>query len=458
MPWGKSRSRSSSYGSGDFGRWAPYVPVAQRRANALGEAKRLASKGRKVSPVAIEGKTIAATVWGKAWCANLESYSDFANRLPRGRSYVRNGSVIDLQIKERSIEALVSGSEMYEIAISLDPVPAGRWKVIREATAGKIGSLVELLRGKVSKEVMLAMSRQKEGLFPAPREISMRCSCPDSADLCKHLAAVLYGVGHRLDTSPELLFSLRGVDAAELVSDALAAPAKGDRRSGGKTLDTGDLADVFGIELDEGSPLSEMPPSSAQPWGHPAAPPGKKGKKTSKTSKSAASPFIAPSQHPSPATMARGASAVDALLARARGQEDLSVPAKGRTKGATAAAEAPTTNAPAKATKAAPAKAASAVPAKVVKAAKAAPAKTAPARAAKAAPAKAAPAKGKGTAADNGGHPAWTVTLDELRRWKIPEGRILGWIEARSLRAAEGGRYEVTGSIRSIVEWYRDEG
>src|SRR4051794_16812939 len=98
----------------------PYVPVAKRRAQAAREVQKRQKKGQTITPVVIEGRTIAKTFWGKAWCDNLESYSDYENRLPRGRTYVRNGSVVDLQIKQGKITALVSGSEMYEVAINID--------------------------------------------------------------------------------------------------------------------------------------------------------------------------------------------------------------------------------------------------------------------------------------------------------------------------------------------------
>src|SRR3954447_11541438 len=126
----------------------PYVPVAQRRAKAAREIEKRRKKGQPVSPVVIEGRTIAHTFWGKAWCDNLESYSDFENRLPRGRTYVRNGSVVDLQIEPGKIKAMVSGSELYEVSINIAPLPAGQWKSIKSRCAGQIGSLVELLQGK----------------------------------------------------------------------------------------------------------------------------------------------------------------------------------------------------------------------------------------------------------------------------------------------------------------------
>ena len=196
----------------------PYVPVAQRRlggAEGGGEAQ---EKGRVVSPVAIEGRKIAQSFWGKAWCDNLERYSDFENRLPRGRTYVRNGSVIDLQIERGKVEALVSGSEIYKVEIDIAVAAPARWTAICRDCAGSVGSLIELLQGKLSKNVMERVCREADGLFPAPGEIEMSCSCPDWADMCKHVAATLYGVGARLDSDPDLLFTLRGVDRAELVS------------------------------------------------------------------------------------------------------------------------------------------------------------------------------------------------------------------------------------------------
>src|SRR5207302_3419206 len=140
-------------------------------------------KGRAVSPVKIYSRKIATTFWGKAWCDNLEAYSDFANRMPRGRTYVRNGSVVDLQVKPGVVSALVSGSELYRIDIAIKPLPAKKWDAIKAECAGKIGSLIELLQGKLSNEVMQIITRKDTGLFPSPAEIDLDCSCPDYADM-----------------------------------------------------------------------------------------------------------------------------------------------------------------------------------------------------------------------------------------------------------------------------------
>ena len=222
--------------------------MAQRRAQAAREVAKRIKKGQNVCPVRIEGRTIASTFWGQAWCTNLEGYSDFANRLPRGRTYVRNGSVVHLKIDKGRIKALVSGSEMYEIQIDIAALPKQDWQALKEQSAGKIGTLVELLQGKLSKAVMELVTDRDKGLFPKPKEIKMRCSCPDYAGMCKHLAAVMYGVGNRLDSSPELLFILRGVDHMELIEQAIpTAPLKAT--SSAPTIATDDLGAIFDIEI-----------------------------------------------------------------------------------------------------------------------------------------------------------------------------------------------------------------
>ena len=239
--------------------YKPYVPVAKRRAQAAKEVAKRVKKGQAVSPVVIEGRAIVSTFWGKAWCTNLESYSDFENRLPRGRTYVRNGSVVDLKIEQGRIQALVSGSELYTVQIEIAALPQKAWQVVKELCAGKIGSLVELLQGKLSNAVMEAVTDRAEGLFPKPKEIKMRCSCPDYAGMCKHLAAVMYGIGNRLDSSPELLFELRGVDHQELIEQAIpAAPTRA--KHGVPMIESAELGAIFDIEIND-SPAAEPPNS-----------------------------------------------------------------------------------------------------------------------------------------------------------------------------------------------------
>src|SRR5262245_17127737 len=228
----------------------PYVSVAQRRRQAQQQLKKLKKKGQSAAPVTIDGRTIAKSFWGKSWCDNLERYSDFANRLPRGRTYVRNGSVVDLQIAKGEVLAFVAGSELYKIKIGIAPVKPSHWKSICRDCAGSIDSLVELLQGRLAKGVMDRVCREGDGLFPSPGEIKLSCSCPDWADMCKHVAATLYGVGARLDETPHLLFVLRGVNEGDLfartgedISLSNAAPSKAS------VLSDSDVAALFGLEM-----------------------------------------------------------------------------------------------------------------------------------------------------------------------------------------------------------------
>jgi uncharacterized Zn finger protein len=244
--------------------WRPYVPVAQRRQRASKKIAKLRKSGRDVAPIEIEGRKIAKTFWGSAWCDNLEAYSDYANRLPRGRTYVRHGSVVNLQIAGGRISALVSGSDFYEVELRIKPLAVRKWKRIRSQCAGQIDSLVELLQGQISHAVMGIVTRAGEGLFPTPREISLSCSCPDWATMCKHVAAVLYGVGARLDHAPEMLFALRGVDPAEMVSDAVGQAARKRKAGRGRVLAADDLSSVFGVDIDTGGADAEEKPKPAR--------------------------------------------------------------------------------------------------------------------------------------------------------------------------------------------------
>ena len=150
-------------------------------------------------------------IGGEAWCQHLERFSDFANRLPRGRTYVRNGLVCHLAIKKGKVEAIVSGSELYKVTIDIIPLPSARWKNVRQQCAGQIGSMLELLQGHLSSQVMGVVTNPAKGLFPQPGEIKIHCGCPDWADMCKHVPTALYGVGARLDKTGTALRIARSI-------------------------------------------------------------------------------------------------------------------------------------------------------------------------------------------------------------------------------------------------------
>lgn len=229
-----------------------YVSADEKRRRAGTAARKLEKNGRKLSPVRPAGRSIAESFWGKAWCDNLESYSDYASRLPRGRSYLRQGAVLDLQISRGEVRATVSGTQLYEARIGIDTLAKDTWTRLKKDCAGKVGSLMDLLQGKLAAPVMAVVTRRDGGLFPKPQEISLRCSCPDHAALCKHIAATLYGVGVRLDAQPELLFTLRGVDHLELIASATRSVTDdlvGPVTSRAVTLDESSLAEIFGVEI-----------------------------------------------------------------------------------------------------------------------------------------------------------------------------------------------------------------
>ncbi len=235
---------------GWYTRFAPYVRVADRKKQSAKEIAKLKKKGYIAQPIVLAGRTIAKTFWGKAWCDHLEAYSDFENRLPRGRTYVRNGSVIDLQISGGNITALVSGSSIYKVHISIEKVLSKKWNMIVQACLGKIDSLIELLQGKFSKAVMQIITHPEKGLFPHPKEIKLKCSCPDWADMCKHVAAVLYGIGVRLDENPEELFILRQADHLQLIATAgMGSLTKTRSKQKDSVLAESDLSSLFGIEM-----------------------------------------------------------------------------------------------------------------------------------------------------------------------------------------------------------------
>jgi uncharacterized Zn finger protein len=240
-------------------RFGSHVSAADKRSRAELAIARLARQagrgGRPPEPVRLEGRRIASTFWGKAWCDNLESYADFAYRLERGRSYVRSGAVVDLEVVGGEVRAQVAGSDLYRIAIAIPPLAPTRWKALARTCGGRIDSMLGLLQGALPDEVMRAVTDRTGGLFPEPGQMDLTCSCPDRATVCKHVAASLYGVGARLDTRPELLFQLRGVDPQDLIEEgARALGTAGEATAETLAGDTSDLAALFGIDLVDGAP------------------------------------------------------------------------------------------------------------------------------------------------------------------------------------------------------------
>ncbi len=248
---------------GWFGDYGPYVSVAEKKAKAVAYTEKLKKKGRVITPVEpIRTKKIATTFWGEAWCTGMESHSAYALRLDRGKTYVRNGSVVDLQITAGKVTSIVAGSEVYEVEIKIDALKPKKWDAIKEQCAGQVGSALELLQGKFDKSVMAILTDKKEGLIPLPGEIKVDCTCPDGVGMCKHVAATLYGVGSRLDTAPDLLFTLRCVNHLELIQQATKVDTS--TTNGNAIVPQDELADLFGIELEGATPVVVPEPEAVK--------------------------------------------------------------------------------------------------------------------------------------------------------------------------------------------------
>ena len=233
-----------------------YVSVGEKQQRAKKKLEKLMKENKDIKPVRIEGNAIAKTWWGKAWNKNLEAYADYSNRIGRGRTYVRSGAVLDLQIQEGHVRALVQGSvsEPYSIVIKIKSLKKELWEEIKAFCAGKLDSLQELLMGKFPEDLGEMFTAQGEGLFPSPKEIDFDCSCPDMASMCKHIAAALYGVGARLDHEPNLFFLLRQIEIGDLISETIKDKTEElltrAQKKSQRILEDQDLSSVFGIEMD----------------------------------------------------------------------------------------------------------------------------------------------------------------------------------------------------------------
>ena len=216
------------------------------------QLNKLRKKNPGIEPVVIDGK-LAKTWWAQAWNKNLEGYADYSNRIGRGRSYVRNGTVLDLAIAPGEVRALVQGSRAkpYEVTVSIMPLPKTKWSKIVGQCSHKIGNLEELAAGKFPQELMELFTERGEGLFPSPKEIAFACSCPDWAYMCKHVAAVLYGIGTRFDKDPTLFFQLRGIDFADLLKKSVDEKMKSMLKNANKVTDRVmmdvDTRELFGV-------------------------------------------------------------------------------------------------------------------------------------------------------------------------------------------------------------------
>ena len=230
-----------------------HTPVYQKRANAQKALEKLKKKRADVQPVVITGNKVATTWWGKAWNTNLESYADYSNRIGRGRSYVKNGFVLDLQIDSERVDAIVAGSgrEPYHVCITISALSQDRWNEITAICGRSIASIDQLVHGKFPRELDALFTQKGKGLFPSSKEIKFSCNCPDLAYMCKHVAAVLYGIGARFDEDPTLFFKLRNIEIEALINKSIEEKMDSMlKNSGQKTprvIEDANIEELFGI-------------------------------------------------------------------------------------------------------------------------------------------------------------------------------------------------------------------
>lgn len=255
-------------GWGSYGGFAPYISKAEKiRRAEKARIKLMKKKGAVLEPITLSSQVIARTWWGKSWNSNLERYADYAYRLERGRSYVRCGSVIDLKIISNEINALVMGSDPnpYSIKIKIDNIDSNYHSILMKKSRESLDSLHSLLSGEFPVDLKNHFFNQGSGLFPSPKELHFNCNCPDIATMCKHVAAVMYGISARLDEKPELFFLLRGIRIDDFVNEMIEAERENIltrskiKSSRSIVADTDEISELFGIEMENSCDDKQMP-------------------------------------------------------------------------------------------------------------------------------------------------------------------------------------------------------
>lgn len=266
----------------DWG-YGNYVPAAVKKARLEKKLERMKKKNADLAPIQVSSRKLANTWWGIAWNTNLERYADYENRIDRGKTYLRSGAVLDLRIESGKVHGLVQGSRAkpYQVDIIIGSLRPEAWSRVSASCRGSIQSMKDLIGGKFPQALSELFTEKGTGLFPSPREIGFGCSCPDYAGMCKHVAAILYGVGVRLDEDPTLFFKLRQVDVSDLITETLTQATdslleKSVTRSK-RVLADDDLGDLFGVDFqDVVAARSVAPAAQTTPAQSVAALPAKK--------------------------------------------------------------------------------------------------------------------------------------------------------------------------------------
>lgn len=232
-----------------YGGFYSYTSVADKQRKAQKYIQKMEKSGIVLHPIEENSKP-GSTWWGKAWNQNMTRYADLENRVSRGHSYVRNGFVLDMTIEKGVVKALVAGSSStpYSVKVLFDVLTESELCKVNEICGQRIDSLEDLIFGRFPKDLGESFL---DLLFPSPSAIHFSCSCPDSAYMCKHIAAVIYGIGVRLDEDPLLLFSLRGIDSATLIRSSLESRTKtllaNASKPSDRILDQSEVSKLFGL-------------------------------------------------------------------------------------------------------------------------------------------------------------------------------------------------------------------
>lgn len=229
----------------------PYTTVAELKE----KAERTAARLKTAEPVLPHPHTrkICLTWWGEAWCKNLESYADYDYRLGRGRSYFRANTVVDLKIRGNVVKAKVQGTSKnpYQITITFDSPKPEDIQAITEKLSNRITDIEDLLKGNFPEDLKELFTQKKPGLFPSPNEIHFDCTCFDWADMCKHVAAVMYAIGVKIDDNPGFLFELRGVDMDKfikaVIKDKVEEMLKNVDKKSKRIIKNADVSAIFGL-------------------------------------------------------------------------------------------------------------------------------------------------------------------------------------------------------------------
>ena len=235
-------------------RYPKYVPVAEKKKRNKEKIEKL-EKLMDISPIKVEKRKIAHSWWGEAWIDNLEIYADYSNRLARGRKYLRYGAVANLDIEKGDIKGIVIGSskKYYEISISIDTLEEEKRNNLVKKIKKRISSLEELVQGEFPKELKGLLKSKENNLFPKAKEINFLCSCPDYAKMCKHIVAILYGVGVKLDQDPLLLFKLRGIDIDYIIDKTIENKSNDlldkSSESSDRVIENSEVNDLFDMDF-----------------------------------------------------------------------------------------------------------------------------------------------------------------------------------------------------------------